>query len=367
MMMSRALSPVSFASLDGWRQADLDIALAAFQRSAKEMLGQGSGFRRAAGFGGQRDDWKAACEASLNGRDARGFFESCFRAFRVADADRPQGLFTGYYEPLVQGSLTPHTDYPVPVYARPTDLVAFAAAEVQASGLSYGLRRNGVPQPYDTRQEIENGSLAGRAGIICWLSSWVDAFFMHVQGQGRVVLPDGGVIRLSYAAKAGHPYTGIGHILVEQGVAAKDKMSMQVLRDWMQANPQQARALMWQNKSYIFFQRADVSDPDLGGIGAAKVNLTPLCSLAVDRAHWMFGTPLWIETNLPPEQPGGALPINRLMIAQDTGSAIKGLVRGDFFWGWGDEATHIAGHMKSAGNMTALLPLPLATKLGHSP
>jgi membrane-bound lytic murein transglycosylase A len=187
-----------------------------------------------------------------------------------------------------------------------------------------------------------------------------------VQGQGRVALPDGRFIRLSYAGKTGHPYTGIGHVLIEKGVAPPDKMSMQVLRDWMRDNSNQARSLMWQNKSYIFFQTAEVTDAGLGGIGAAKINLTPGHSLAVDRASWMFGTPLWIETTLPPEAPETNKIIRRLMIAQDTGSAIKGKVRGDFFWGWGEDAATIAGHMKSPGTMTALLPKAVLRRLGFA-
>jgi membrane-bound lytic murein transglycosylase A len=274
---------------------------------------------------------------------------------------------TQNYEPLVKGSLQASPDYPVPVYVRPDDLVAFSSEETEQTGLSYGRRVDGKALAYDTRQDIESGSLAGKAKVICWLSDWVDAFFMHVQGQGRVQLDNGSTIRLSYAGKTGHPYTGIGQVLVERGVATKDKMSMQVLRDWMKDNPDEARPLMWRNKSYIFFQATEVSDKKLGGIGAAKVNLTPLYSLAVDRAWWMFGTPLWIETSLPPEMFDAPKRIQRLMIAQDTGSAIKGLVRGDVFWGWGDAATANAGHMKSAGNMVALLPLPLTTKLGHAP
>jgi membrane-bound lytic murein transglycosylase A len=181
-----------------------------------------------------------------------------------------------------------------------------------------------------------------------------------------VQLEDGASIRLSYAAKTGHPYGGIGHALVERGIASRETMSMQILRDWMAQNPTEARALMWHNKSYIFFQRTEVSDPTLGGIGAAKVNLTPLHSLAVDRAYWMFGTPLWINTTLPPEVTNGSAAINRLMIAQDTGSAIKGIVRGDFFWGWGKRESEIAGFMKSTGTMTALLPRAVA-KHWHLP
>lgn len=363
--MSDALTPTSFEELSGWNDADLSTSLTVFRRSAEEILSAGSGFRRDAKFGGVKDDWNSVCKASLIADDGRQFFESHFQAFRVADTTHPQGLFTGYYEPLLQGSLTQSAHYPVPVYAKPKDLVAFTREEVEATGLSYGRRRDGTPRAYDTRKDIENGSLVGKVEVICWLSDWVDAFFVHVQGQGRVALDDGGFIRLSYSGKAGHPYSGIGHILIERGVATPDRMSMQVLRDWMRDNPNQARELMWHNKSYIFFQRTEVTDTALGGIGAAKVNLTPQHSLAVDRAFWMFGTPLWIETTMPPEAPKPNAAINRLLIAQDTGSAIKGIIRGDFFWGWGDDAITIAGHMKSAGAMTALLPHAVAAKLGH--
>ncbi len=365
--MSEVLAPVGFESLNGWRQQDLSVAFQAFQRSAREMLQTATGFKRDARFGGHREDWHDACAAAVLAEDPRGFFENWFQAFRIVDAERPQGLFTGYYEPLLRGSTRQATSFPVPVYAKPRDLIAFSQEEAACTGLRYGRRIKGGVEAYDTRKDIEHGSLAGKAEVICWLSDWVDAFFMHVQGQGRVTLADGNVIRLSYAGKTGHPYSGIGHILIARGIAPPDKMSMQVLRQWMNENPDAARELMWQNKSYIFFQRTEVSDSALGGIGAAKVNLTPLHSLAVDRAWWMFGTPLWIETTLPPEAPQPNQPIQRLMIAQDTGSAIKGVIRGDVFWGWGKDAATIAGHMKSAGTMVALLPLPLARRLGaHS-
>jgi membrane-bound lytic murein transglycosylase A len=360
-----ALTPRNFSDLENWHGTDHALALQAFQRSAREILEHGIGFRRQAAFGGQREDWLNICGTALTATDAKTFFEENFRAFAVADVEKPEGLFTGYYEPLVQGALVQSADYPVPVYAKPKDLIAFSPEEATATGLSYGRRVDGKPQAYDTRHNIENGSLQGRADIICWLTDWVDAFFMHVQGQGKVQLPDGSAFRLSYAGKSGHPYTGIGHVLIAKGVAPREKMSMQVLRDWMKNHPHDARALMWKNHSYIFFQRVEVADETLGGVGAAKVNLTPLHSLAVDRAWWMFGTPLWINTALPTEAAKANARISRLMIAQDTGSAIKGIVRGDFYWGWGQEAEVIAGHMKSPGSMTTLLPLPLARKLGH--
>jgi membrane-bound lytic murein transglycosylase A len=365
-MIPEPLTPVSFGDLAGWKRATLSQSMDAFRRSAEEILGEASGFRRVARFGGKVVHWFPACKAAMTAADPRAFFEQHFRPFRVRDDDRPEGLFTGYYEPLLHGSLERRDGYDVPVYGRPFDLVAFTPAENAATGLSYGKRVSGAPVAYDTRQQIESGSLEGRAKVVCWLNDWIDAFFMHVQGQGRVMLSDGSTLRLSYIAKSGHPYTGIGHVLIEQGVAPKHKMSMQVLRDWMRANPGEARALMWRNASYIFFQPAQVTRPELGGIGAAKVNLTPLYSLAVDRAFWMFGTPFWIETQLPPEVADADKNISRLMLAQDTGSAIKGLIRGDFFWGWGERAAEIAGHMKSQGQMTALLPLPLAQVLGHA-
>lgn len=365
--MNDALSPTEFASLNGWREQDHQLALEAFQRSATEIKNVGSGFKRQAAFGGVREDWLEALEAAAATTNARRFFETYFQPYKVTDKDRPQGLFTGYYEPLLQGSLTQSARFPVPVYDKPSDLVAFTAEESARIGLSYGRRTNGIAEGYDTREQIEQGSLQGKTEAICWLSDWIDAFFMHVQGQGRVQLENGTEIRLSYSGKTGHPYSGIGHALAERGVAPKEKMSMQILRDWMATHADEARSLMWHNKSYIFFQRTKVEDSKLGGIGAAKVHLTPLHSLAVDRAFWMFGTPLWINTSLPPEVKDGSLPIQRLMIAQDTGSAIKGIIRGDFFWGWGDEASEIAGYMKSAGTMTALLPRSLARRWGHLP
>jgi membrane-bound lytic murein transglycosylase A len=363
--MNDILSPVKFAYLDGWREQDHRLALEAFKRSAVEILETGSGFKRNAAFGGAREDWLEAASAASAASDARVFFETYFQPYSVTDATRPQGLFTGYYEPLLQGAWQKSDRYPVPVYNKPQDLAAFTAEETARTGLSYGRHADGVATAYNTRQDIEQGALEGKAQVICWLSDWVDAFFMHVQGQGRVEFEDGSQIRLSYSGKTGHPYSGIGHILVERGVAPKEKMSMQVLRDWLAKNQDEARSLMWHNKSYIFFRRAEVTDSALGGIGAAKVNLTPLHSLAVDRAHWMFGTPLWINTSLPPETKGGPTPIQRLMIAQDTGSAIKGIIRGDFFWGWGEQASDIAGYMKSEGTMTALLPRSLARRWGH--
>ena len=174
-------------------------------------------------------------------------------------------------------------------------------------------------------------------------------------------LPNGKIIRLAYAAKTGQPYTGIGGVLLAKGVGTKDTMSMELLRNWMKAHPADARELMWTNKSYIFFRQIEVPSAGLGALGAQQVNLTPLRSLAVDRSIWMFGTPIWIDTRTPPE--AGAKPFQHLMVAQDTGTAIKGYVRGDVYWGWGADASFNAGHMKSAGTMVVLLPKLVAARL----
>jgi len=361
--MPEALRQTQFEDIAGWAEDDHAAALATFQRSAREVIAQGHGFRRQAAFGGGREDWLPICRAALEAEDARAYFENHFMPFRVSDSENPQGLFTGYYEPEAEGRLVPDKRFRVPVYGKPNDLVTFTSEEIQATGLSYGRWQSGAPSVYFTRKEIEDGALLGRGLEICYLESWIDAFFMHVQGSGRVNLPGGKVLRLSYAAKNGQPYTGIGSVLLARGIGTKENMSMQFLRNWMADNPHEARTLMWHNNSFVFFREVPVDDPALGAIGAAKVNLTPLRSLAVDRSHWMFGTPLFIQTHEPPEAAQGAVSFRHLMIAQDTGTAIKGLIRGDVYWGWGERAALNAGHMKSKGDMVALLPHAVAARL----
>ena len=363
-MTAPLLQSVAFAALAGWRHDDHAAALGAFQRSAGEILTDASGFRRAALFGGLAEDWRQVCNAALAAQDARKFFETEFQPFAVTDTVRVEGLFTGYFEPVVEGTRAASPEYPVPVYRKPNDLVAFTAAEERETRLRYGRRTVNKAEGYPVRKDIEQGALAGLGLEICWLKSWVDAFFMHIQGSGRVALREGGVIRLSYAAKTGHPYTGVGGVLAERGILTRQTMSMQSVKQWMASHPGEARALMWQNKSYVFFRETEIADASLGAIGAAKVNLTPFRSMAVDRSLWMYGTPLWIETHYPPEARAEKQQIQQLMIAQDTGSAIKGAVRGDFYWGWGDDAALIAGHMKSQGTMTVLLPKAVAARSG---
>ncbi len=356
--------PTRFEDLEGWGSANLDLALQALKKSADEILSTAHGFKRSSVFSGFLEDWKSTCEAALLSKHARPFFETNFQPFKIEDETRRNGLFTGYYEPLARGSRVRSEHYQVPIYKRPPELAAFPAEAEAKTGLRYGRVLDGLPTPYFSRQEIERGALHGRGLEICWLADWIDAFFIHVQGSGRIELEDGTTLRLAFAAKNGQPYVSIGAALLAKGHGTPETMSMQFLRNWMKQNTAAARDLMWENKSFIFFREIEVSDPTLGALGAAQVNLTPLCSLAIDRHYWMFGTPFWLDTMTPPESKRGAEPFRHLMIGQDTGTAIRGALRGDVYWGWGDDAILNAGHMKSQGQMTALLPIPVIRRLG---
>lgn len=362
--MNGQLSPVILADLHGWKSHEHQSAMEVFRRSCREMLEQGTGFKRPVRFGGSPSSWRSTCLAAFEAGDPRVFFEHLFRAYQVHDLERPEGLFTGYYEPEVFGSRTRSAEFHVPIYRRPLDLVTFGENEAADAGFAYGRHVNGKPALYLTRREIEEGALHGRGLEIVWLRDWADAFFIQIQGSGRVCLAEGGMLRLSYAAKSGHPYTGIGGLLVQRGMLPEEGMSMQAIRAWMVENPKQARELMWENQSFVFFREADLEDPQLGALGAQHVQLTPRRSLAIDRALWMFGTPVWLDTTAPLEAVSGMAPFRQLLIAQDTGSAIKGLARGDVYWGFGDVAARIAGPMKSAGRMVVLIPRDVAEELG---
>jgi membrane-bound lytic murein transglycosylase A len=355
---------VGFEALDGWRDDDHEAALVTFRRSCDEIIRHGRGFARPIKYGGARADWLSVCRKATKAANARKFFEAELTPLRVSDSERPGGLFTGYFEPEAQGSRTPSKDFTVPIYAKPADLVAFDTKDQKASGgMRYGRYVDGKPKAYFTRREIEEGALKGRGLEIVWLKYWSDAFFIQVQGSARIRFPDGSSMRLAYSAKSGLPYTAIGGVLVERGEIAKEALSMQAILAWMRKDPKAARELMWENKSFVFFRELELPEADLGAPGAQTVQLTPLRSLAVDRSLWAFGTPVWVDSYAPGETGGKGPAFRRLMIAQDTGTAIKGAVRGDVYWGWGADAARTAGHMKSPGSMVVLLPRALARKL----
>src|SRR5262249_38543784 len=273
----------------------------------------------------------------------------------VADTAGPDGLFTGYYEPELRGSRVRTAAYAVPLYRPPRDLVsAEAAGETRV-----GRMVDGRLQPYYSRQAIDAGALAGRGLELLWVDDPIDAFFLQLQGSGRVRLAEGGSLRVGYAASNGLPPTMIGRVLVERGELTKEAASMQVVRQWMRDHPDEATALMQMNARYIFFREI----PNEGPIGALGVALTPGRSLAVDPKLLPLGAPLWLSTTYPAGTPEAGQPLQRLVVAQDSGSAIKGAVRGDLYWGSGDGALRYAGPMKQPGRLYLLLPKAVAERM----
>ena len=353
------LKAIAFSQIAGWERDDHGEGFAAFLRSCEKIAAVDEARSKA---GRKAHPLLAACKAGLElgrGADsnaARIFFETHFTPHRYA-GEAPGGFVTGYYEPELEGSRTRGGKFTVPVYGVPDDLVRLYPDEERArrnAEMTAGRKADGEIVPYYDRREIEQGALDGRGLELLWLADPVDAFYMHIQGSGRVALEDGGNVRLSYAAKNGHSYTAIGKHLIDIGAIAAEKMSMEAVRGWLAANPDKARDLMWTNRSYIFFRELP-NDPDAPGPeGAQGVPLTPLRSLAVDTSIHAAGTPVWLDA------PGlglhGGDGFHRLMIAQDTGSAIRGPERGDIFWGSGEAAGALAGSTRHAARFTILLP-----------
>ena len=359
------LSPVEFAGLPGWNADRHSEALTALLRSCDRFLKMPAEKGLGAALpGAAAGDMQPACRAAQAvppGHDlaARAFFEEWFRPWAVANNDRPDGLFTGYFEIELQGSLTPTEAYNVPVYRKPPDHVTVDLGDFDpdlAGKTVVGRVENGKLRPYYARGDIQNGVLGGKGIELVWLNDPLDAFMLHVQGSGRVVLPDGRWARIGYAANNGYPYKSIGRELIDRGELRADGASWPDIRAWMEANPARAADLLAVNRRYIFFGEITGEGP----VGAQGVALTAGRSMAVDARYIPLGLPLWLDTTMPG---GGAQPLQRLMLAQDTGSAIKGPVRGDFFWGTGNAALEYAGRMKSQGRYYILLPKPLSIRL----
>ncbi len=356
------LEQVPFDNLPGWQHDDHGAALSVFVRACGELTTSGVGFARKAVLSGSRRDWLDVCRQAeqVDGSPgaARRFFETRLVALNVGGVD---GQFTGYFEPEIEGSRVESPEFSVPVLRKPDDLVRLSKSAAARLGVAYGRVVNGVARPYFTRRQIEQGELSSRRLELLYVRSWPDLFFMQIQGSGRVRLREGGTVRLAYAAKSGLPYTAIGKVLIDRRQMTRDEMSMQALRAWLQDNPGQARQVMWENKSYVFFRELQDHGAGSGPIGAQKLPLTPLRSLAVDRRFWALGVPLWVSTTIFAN--GRIQPFDRLMVAQDTGSAIRGAARGDVFVGTGHQAGLDAGVMDQAGSVTALVPRGLAARL----
>lgn len=359
MPLSPLLQPVSFADLPGWTDDDQRDAFAAFRRSAFHVLGKpyrtGALGIDCAAFAMAHGAARTVADPDRS--EARAFFERFFVPARVTNADGAPGLVTGFYEPDAEASPIRTERFTVPLLSRPADLVDIDGGNRPAGMdpyLAFGRATPGGPVEYFDRGAIERGALAGRGLEIAWLADKVDAFFIHVQGAARLGMTDGRRLRVTYAAKSGQRFAGPGKILADLGEIPLEKVTMQSIRAWFRDHPGRVDDILWQNRSYIFFREAPVDDPSLGPVAAAKVPLTPGRSVAVDRMLHTFGTPFFIGA--PTLTAFGGAGFRRLMIAQDTGSAIVGAARGDLFAGSGDAAGAIAGVVRHAADLHALVP-----------
>lgn len=310
---------LDFESLDGWETDDHRAALTAFLATCDKI---------------SAEDWQPVCRLAANANrsdaSAKAFFEMMFKPVQIGS---PPALFTGYYEPELHGSLTRTPRFAYPIYARPPEL------------------QDG--QTYYPRSQIESGILRGRGLEIAWLEDPVEVFFLHIQGSGRIRLTDGHVIRVGYAGRNGYAYRSVGKEMVARGIRTPDQVSAQDIRAYVRSNPSMGNDLLNINPSYVFFRKIAELNADQGPIGALGRSITPMRSLAVDPEFTPMGAPIWIEKT-------GRDPIRSLMVAQDTGGAIKGPQRADIFYGTGDLAGDAAGTVKDGGRMLVLLPIDRA-------
>ena len=361
------LTTISFGQIAGWRQDDHAAAFAAFLHSARRIVETPVKKRhRAVDPDALADVARHAINiAPVTGNAARLFFEQNFRPARI-DAE---GFVTGYYEPELAASPVRTAEFSVPLYRRPPDLVDVDDGNRPTGWdrqIRFAQRTETGIAPYFDRAAIDGGALAGQGLELAWLADPVDAYFVHIQGSARLRLADGDLKRVAFDGKSGHPYTSIGRLAVECGYLSARAADKAGLEAWLRKNPEAGRELMHQNRSYIFFRETPDVAPEEGPIGAAGVPLTAGRSLAVDRTLMTFHTPVWVDApGVPaPERPAGAAAsrFRRLMIAQDTGSAIVGPARGDLFFGSGDKAGERAGRVRHAATMTLLLPKPVSGK-----
>ncbi|MDA4845340.1 murein transglycosylase A [Hoeflea poritis] len=365
--MIASLTPVSFKDLPGWDCDDPTqiltglIDCADHARNVKPY--------KTGTLGLQWRDFMPAIAALEESPprtqdEARRFFEAHFVPLRIQPAGGKDGFVTAYYEPEIDASPVRTDRHIYPFYARPDDLVdvddANRPPELDVD-FAFGQLRNGTIGEYPDRRQIDSGYLEGRGLEIAWVENRVDVFFVHIQGSARLRYPDGSVERITYAAKTGHPFTAIGRVLIALGEQDPATVSMQSLRQWLAGHPDRIDEILWRNRSYIFFRRATVDDPERGPVAAAKVPLIARRSLAVDRFLHTYGTPIYVHAQSLVHLDGGAF--RRLMIAQDTGSAILGPARGDIFVGSGTAAGEKAGTVKHPAVFYILAPRQAAAGL----
>ena len=359
-----AFAAETFDSLPGWQSDDHQAAFAVFRLSAFRALEKpyrsGAIGVPAEAFQPAFADARALAEPTAD--QARTFFEHHFRPFLIR-TEAGTGFVTGFYEPQARASRIKTAEYRYPIYRRPADLIEIDEGD-RPEGLDPGFRfarqTDGRFREYFDRRAIESGALEGQNLEIAWLADRVDLFFIHIQGAARLRMADGDTLRVTYAAKSGHPFTGIGRVLADLGEIPLAQVTMQSIRAWLAANPDRLDEILWQNRSFIFFREADIEDEEAGPVAAAKVPLTAGRSIAVDRLLHTFATPFFIVS--PNLGAFGNAGFRRLMIAQDTGSAIVGPARGDLFTGSGREAGEVAGIIRNEADFHMLVPIALAER-----
>lgn len=339
---------IAFADLPGWQEDRHADAWPALLASCERRAGQDVA-------------WGELCRAARametpDDARARVFFERYFRPHVLHGDGGREGLITGYYEPILQGSFTRTERFRVPLYRRPDDLLIVDLAglypELKGRPVRGRLEGNRVV-PYPSRATITGNARALRGYELVWVDDPVEAFVLQVQGSGRVQLPDGSQVAVGYADQNGHPYRAVGATLIQRGALKREEVTLPRIRAWLAEHPEEALDVLNSNPSYIFFRLREAGME--GPVGSLGVPLTPGRSLAVDAAYLPLGVPVWLDTTLP-----DASPYRRLMLAQDTGGAIKGAVRADIFFGQGGQAGQLAGEMKNPGRLTVLLPRPSA-------
>ncbi|MBL8686082.1 MAG: MltA domain-containing protein [Alphaproteobacteria bacterium] len=360
------LVPIPFTNLPGWNNDTISDILPAIKNSCRLYLKMDQERILSSSIWlVKAKDWQPICQnieaVDANFAATAAFLEYWFQVFEMQPNIQIPGLFTGYYEPKIAGARSADDQYKFPLYGLPKDLITIDLGKFRSEWQGQQIIGRFVNQrfePYHTRESIAKGALRNQGYEIVWLRDNIDGFFLEIQGSGVISLPDGQELRVGYAGKNGHPYRAIGAKLIEEGVLKREEVSLQSIRAWLQANPDQQQRVMNFNPSYVFFK---LQQGVTGAVGAQNTVLTAGRSMAVDPAYIPLGTLLWLDTTWPSPmrqetQDKNRLKLQRLMIAQDTGGAIKGPIRGDIFFGTGDEAGEIAGYMKQSGKYYIILP-----------